>query len=813
MKQIFLFFTFFLLRISSLEPPQIHDFLKSFLTPDNHRQEVHKFRSSLRDFDSMNASQQEAYLSKLKENDDSGFNEFLMKNRALYTNKTNIKHIIKLFPSILFESNDDDFGLSSEFEQFLEEIEGTYTDEHIEDFDRRTLYSEEALDDKMLILKTILSKGEDPDLIENLKSKRENKRKTPKRFDFVKDEHRERFKDLLDDFFEEKLQKNPGHFQEKLNTKLELHKEHYENKSRSHHNSLNNSKKNEAFPQSNNFYETLNEIPIPSTDPAKDHLKANYSKLITHIQSLDSLIASNNFTHQDLQPHLLENSTDFLLGLDHLLRLDTNISNYHLNSSYSSLKSLITPLSRPSGFNISFLEIKQDFSSGLNSLDNGSEECMSSELKKAASAAMDDLSSAVDQTNAEDSETQVKKKEVAAGKSGAQQSMQMKMIIQLIKMVINAIVSIITGFFRIIVPPVILAFFSCPEASVFPENLINIINFDEKTDQLLQKIEAYPAFFETFAADDASSSQYYMCAQGLFTSECSALWPGFNFITFLITQPPFTVIPFLLFMPILDWLQILPGDMPMCFLCCIQVLLQCKGIKFSEIPQCGGLYNLDTLLRAISDLALLVFLGFSMVPGMCSYWPFIINMWMIPPRLMTEEAKMLRRAPKLKALLNEVKKPGNDAKNAANQANCDKKQQEKSEKNQDASPFGNPEDVQSPNQNSDDNKNDTKEPEDMNPELMGQLTGDWGHPEPMPDDWSTRYLDDDYKVEHWEKNKHPEDTIKDEWERKMVAGVEGEGINSPIHETQSQKIDLGDKKNIKTVSGNIGERNWDYQKE
>jgi len=74
-------------------------------------------------------------------------------------------------------------------------------------------------------------------------------------------------------------------------------------------------------------------------------------------------------------------------------------------------------------------------------------------------------------------------------------------------------------------------------------------------------------------------------------------------------------------------------------------------------------------------------------------------------------------------------------------------------------------------------------------------------------------LDDDYKVEHWEKNKHPEDTIKDEWERKMVAGVEGEGINSPIHETQSQKIDLGDKKNIKTVSGNIGERNWDYQKE
>ena len=103
--------------------------------------------------------------------------------------------------------------------------------------------------------------------------------------------------------------------------------------------------------------------------------------------------------------------------------------------------------------------------------------------------------------------------------------------------------------------------------------------------------------------------------------------------------------------PLLDWLQILPGDAPPCFICCIQVLLQCMGMPFSEIPQCGGLYNLDTLLRALMDPALLIFLGLSMVPGLCNYVPFLINMWMIPPPVMPEEEKMMRKNPALKALL------------------------------------------------------------------------------------------------------------------------------------------------------------------
>ena len=804
MKLILFFLQFLYFLAHSLEPPQIHQFLASFLTQDNHKQEVHKIRAHLKAFDSMPPSEQEKHISNMRKSDSSGFNEFLLKNRDLYSEKPKLKHVVTFFPKLLFDEKDHDFSLSEEFEHFLEEVEQSYNEDHINEYDEKHIFSEESLNEKLLVMKTLMSRGEDQESLEGLKEKRKDKPKSGKKLDFVKNEHRERFKDLLDRFFEEKLQKNPEKFKESLNKKMDIHKEHFNNKSKEHHANFHTSNQS----NSSNFYENLNEVPIPTTELSQNHLKSNYSLLVTHIQTLENILSTQNLSHKDIQPHLIENSTVFLSSIHNLLSLDQNLSSYNYSNKYPKIKSLIenmgTPVSRH--FNVSFLEIRQDFAAGLDSAEGSpdDQECISKETKTAVAAAMNDLASAVEQNNQEDSETQLDKKEVKMGKEAAQQSMQMKMIIQLIKMVINAIVSIITGFFRIIVPPVILAWFSCPEASIFPENLINIINFDEKTDQLMQKIEAYPQFFESFAAEDASNQQYYMCAQGLFTSECSALWPGFNFITFLITQPPFIVIPFLLFMPVLDWLQILPGDMPMCFLCCIQVLLQCKGIKFSEIPQCGALYNLDTLLRAIFDLALLVFLGFSMVPGMCSYWPFIINMWMIPPRLMTEEDKMLRRAPKLKALLDQVKNEGK-ALTEPSEENCQKPK----EKDRETSPFGDSE-AASGGQEPEPEDHELDGGLEEKPELMGELVGDWNHPEDVPDKWNTRYVEEEYKVEHWEKNKKPEDTIKDEWERKMVAGVVGEGGNGGVHETQREKIEAGE--GIRTVQGNEGELVWNYDR-
>lgn len=388
-------------------------------------------------------------------------------------------------------------------------------------------------------------------------------------------------------------------------------------------------------------------------------------------------------------------------------------------------------------------------------------------------------------SNQEDADGLLKKKEVKYGKAKSLMNFQLKMIIAIIKMIINAIVAIITGFFRIIVPPAILSFFSCPEASFKPVNLIHIINFDDKTEQLLQKIEAYPRFFETFAPEDASTFSYYMCAQGLFTSECSALWPTFNILPFIFTQPPFIVIPFLFMFPLLDWLQLLPGDMPMCFLCCIQVLLQCKGIKLSQIPQCGGLYNLDTLLRALFDIALLVFLGQSMVPGLCSYNPFIINMWMIPPRLMSEEEKMMRKAPKLKALLKKVEK---DPSFAEPTESCSNKTQEEA-----PSPFG---DVSSLPE---------EKPEDMRPEDLASIPiealPEEGNDIPLPAPWSVREIEGDYEVEYWENKVRPENSVLDPFESQIVAGIDNkyDGLEN-VHKQEPNK-----KNNLE----NLGTE-WEY---
>lgn len=271
---------------------------------------------------------------------------------------------------------------------------------------------------------------------------------------------------------------------------------------------------------------------------------------------------------------------------------------------------------------------------------------------------------------------------------------------------------------------------------------------------------------------------------GLFTSECSALWPKFNFIPFLITQPPFTVIPFLLFMPVIDWLQLLPGDLPMCFLCCIQVLLQCKGIKFSDIPQCGSLYTLDTLLRAIFDLALLVFLGLSMVPGLCTYNPFIINMWMIPPRLMSEEEKMLRKAPKLKELLKKTQKDPSFS--DLGEGDCGNKD------NKEEFPFGSPEDLLKGIQEN--GPNETTE----------------GLEEPK-DNWGIREIEGDYIAEHWEKNLAPENSIGNNFERKLIAGGKNsESSSGKVHETQKEKIDIVGERGKKSVSGDMGQREWEY---
>lgn len=153
---------------------------------------------------------------------------------------------------------------------------------------------------------------------------------------------------------------------------------------------------------------------------------------------------------------------------------------------------------------------------------------------------MDSLSSfAEDQSEA--AEAPLKKEMTKYGKSSAENLMKIKSIIENIMMIVRGIVAIITGFFRICIPPAILAIFSCPEAAFFLDNLATLLQFSEKTEDYMQKIEAYPTFYNNMGVKK-SKFGYYLCAQAVFTSECSALWPRCQELSFLFTQPPFTVV-------------------------------------------------------------------------------------------------------------------------------------------------------------------------------------------------------------------------------------------------------------------------------
>jgi hypothetical protein len=131
---------------------------------------------------------------------------------------------------------------------------------------------------------------------------------------------------------------------------------------------------------------------------------------------------------------------------------------------------------------------------------------------------------------------------ISGGAAAAAVLMQIKSAIAMVMMVVRAVVAIITGFFRICIPPAILAIFTCPEGAFFPNNLVQLLEFMDKTDNFLQKIEGYPNFFENSGVQVKNKLNYYLCAQALFTSECSGMWTRCQELSWIFTQPPFTTV-------------------------------------------------------------------------------------------------------------------------------------------------------------------------------------------------------------------------------------------------------------------------------
>ena len=224
-----------------------------------------------------------------------------------------------------------------------------------------------------------------------------------------------------------------------------------------------------------------------------------------------------------------------------------------------------------------------------------------------------------------------------AGSKTLQESIIMmiiKLIIAIVKMIIQIVISIIAGFLRQCIPPGPLTIFSCPEGAYWLENLYHPVQFDEKTFALWEKAKAFPFYYSNLLWNILKKRYtvitYYICGQGFFTLDCSILWPKCFEIAYIITNPPVMGNPLLIGLTLLDWLVLVPGDCPFCFLNCIQVMLQCD-IPWEKISTCYGIFNLELPSSMGMDPSLAIFVGLSMAPPFCTYNPFILLLWILKP--------------------------------------------------------------------------------------------------------------------------------------------------------------------------------------
>jgi hypothetical protein len=129
-------------------------------------------------------------------------------------------------------------------------------------------------------------------------------------------------------------------------------------------------------------------------------------------------------------------------------------------------------------------------------------------------------------------------------------------VIKLIEMIIKHIPFY---FFKICIPPGPLVFGCCPEAAFFPTQIYNLFTALERVDKFKQTAKAFPGWLEEIGKENIGESDYYKCAQGYLTLEESNLFSRCNILSLVYNNP-------------LNFLGIMPGDSPLCFWACLQVI-------------------------------------------------------------------------------------------------------------------------------------------------------------------------------------------------------------------------------------------------
>ena len=167
---------------------------------------------------------------------------------------------------------------------------------------------------------------------------------------------------------------------------------------------------------------------------------------------------------------------------------------------------------------------------------------------------------------------------------------------------------------KVCIPPIGLTTDCCPEAMVFPMQMSQVMQIDNKIPEFKLAAQSYPGWLAVNGKENIAEIPYYLCAQSYLSLYESKIFPRCNMLSLIIMHP-------------LNMAGILPGDLPICFASCILGAATCQ-VMFDKFAPCD-LFSPYMAIQSIMDLTLKLFIVNAFTD--CTFIPFLVR-WDIVPK-------------------------------------------------------------------------------------------------------------------------------------------------------------------------------------
>ena len=305
-------------------------FLKKFFTFENRKFEFQKLNSYLDEYENYPVDKKEAIFNQFDSNEKKLI-EFLVNHRIFLT-KMSLKAFLNFFPHFFLNNDSKNVSNLSNFgehEQFLDEIEREYTQDHFDQLHNEEVFEEKSLDEKFEYLEGVTRMNENKNYDEpdhNLKNNKYFKKakstkigqeysnnehyfvdgKKIKKVKFIKDHHRESFKDFFDKFISEKFNLTNPETHHKLNMTEKRHKDHFDRTKKQHSKNIKNSRKKSKILKNNQKAKNLTN--------SENYANNNDIYKIIHEDETIKKLSNNSLYHQlDKLMNLTENLEELLI--------------------------------------------------------------------------------------------------------------------------------------------------------------------------------------------------------------------------------------------------------------------------------------------------------------------------------------------------------------------------------------------------------------------------------------------------------------------------------------------------------------------